>query len=138
MSHEPLRCNAGAEGPGVPGNMKTNIKAWLRGLSAGVVLGGVALVSPGCVFHESVPAGGGPYGAYYDYDYYPGANVYYYPSGNVYYWSDGGRWYSGRRLPPRYVLRDARPEHYRSHSREPWRERQEHHEHEEFEHGQGD
>ena len=109
--------------------MKTNLTTWLRRTSAGLLLGGVTLLAPGCTVHHEVAYESGPYAGYYDYDYYPEANVYFYPAGGVYYWHDGHRWTSGRRLPNRYVLHESR-EHFRGQTREPWTEHRGHEEHE--------
>lgn len=89
------------------------------------VVAGVCLLSAaGCTVHEhGYVSAGATVDTYYDYDYYPGVNVYYYPRTRVYYWSDGGRWSSGHRLPSHYVIRDAHREPFRSHSRQPWTER---------------
>ena len=77
------------------------------------------MLSGGCVVPGEVSYSGGPY---YDYYYYPEANVYFYPSGRRYYWHDGGHWRSGRRMPPRFSLREEHREHLRLHSRQPWTE----------------
>lgn len=79
------------------------------------MLGGAAILFTGCYATVSTPGE-----AYYDYDYYPVANVYYYPHGRVYYWNEGGAWRSGRALPPRIIIRHQHYEHYRSHSTQPW------------------
>ena len=100
---------------------KLNYPKWLRGICAGLMLGGGALIFTGCEATVSTPGTE----AYYDYDYYPDADVYYYPAGRVYYWNDDGRWRSGSALPPHYVIREEHYEHYRSHSRQPWTERHE-------------
>ena len=45
--------------------------------------------------------------AYYDYSYYPDAEVYYYPVEHVYFWRDGDRWERGGELPSRiHIDRD--------------------------------
>ena len=98
--------------------MKRWLTASLRGLSAGLLSGGVIWLTPGCVTHAEVGVGG-----YYDYEYYPDREVYFYPEGRVYYWHEGDRWRSGRRLPAQYGLREARHEHFRAHTRQPWTER---------------
>jgi hypothetical protein len=98
---------------------KPNLTPSLRALGVAVVLGGLAWWSAGCTVEEH-----GPYraGVYYDYDYYPDANVYFYPEGRIYYWYHDGRWKSGPVLPDRYVIREERREHLHLRSREPWRE----------------
>ena len=104
--------------------MKTKLTKWVRQAGAAVLIGGAAAFAAGCAVESGgVAYSSGPYATYYDYTYYPGVDVYYYPSGRVYYWNDRGHWVSGRHLPPRYVLDESRVEHYRSHSREPWKER---------------
>ena len=102
---------------------KLNSSQWLRAACAGVLLGGGTILFTGCVatVHEREP--GYRETVYYDYDYYPDVNVYYYPAGRIYYWNDGGRWYSGRQLPPHYVIREEHYEHFRGHSTQPWMER---------------
>lgn len=74
------------------------------------------LLTAGC--EEGVYGGAGCY----DYDYYPGADVYFYPDENIYYWNDGRDWRWGRRLPDEYRLHEEEWEHLRLHSREPWTE----------------
>ena len=100
--------------------MRANIKKWIVGAATGLLLGGAALLTSGC-------AGGvyatGPYGGYYDYDYYPGLNVYYYPAGGYYHWYGGGAWHTGRHLPAHYTIGHAYHEHMRFHTNRPWTER---------------
>ncbi len=103
---------------------------WFRAASAGALLGSALLLGGGCVIHEH-PAYEAAPGGYYDYYYYPQANVYYDPSGGNYYWNREGRWEPGRRLPEHYRLEGSHYEQYRSRSREPWAE----HEQREHEHG---
>jgi len=93
----------------------------LQGVVAGICL----LSAAGCTVHERTYTRSPGYETttYYDYDYYPGVDVYYYPRSRVYYWNDHGHWRSGHRLPSHYVIRDAHREPFRSHSREPWRDR---------------
>ena len=104
--------------------MKANIKSWIAGASVGLLLGGATLFTSGCAAHVGYASG--PNGAYYDYDYYPGLNVYYYPSGGVYHWNDHGHWMSGQRLPEHYTLGNAHHERLRYHSQQPWTEHGEH------------
>lgn len=64
---------------------------------------------------------GGGGAVYYDYDYYPGSDVYFYPRGNLYYWhEEDGRWLSGGRAPERYPLHRDHPQHLHLRSPEPW------------------
>jgi hypothetical protein len=100
-----------------------NLTPSLRALGVGLVLGGIAWWSAGCAVEEH-----GPYraGVYYDYDYYPDADVYFYPEGRIYYWRHEGHWKSGPVLPDRYVLREERREHLHLRTREPWSERRGH------------
>jgi hypothetical protein len=104
--------------------MKTSIKTWLAGAGLSLLLGGVAVLTPGCA--GTVAYTPGYYGAGYDYDYYPGLNVYYYPAGGYYHWYDGGRWNTGRHLPPRYTIGHAPHERMHSQTQEPWREHEHH------------
>jgi len=101
---------------------KLNLQQWLRGAGAGILLGSSALIFSGCVATVREP--GYSAGVYYDYNYYPAENVYYYPEGRVYYWNDRGEWRSGRALPPTVVIHEEHYEHYRSHSQQPWMERE--------------
>lgn len=111
------------------------MKKLFRAASINLLAGLIVLTFAGCV-GEVYPEGsatyavGGSASGYYDYDYYPGPDVYFYPQRRIYYWNDGARWRSGRRLPPRYHLREEEREHLRFRSREPWTER---HESREFE-----
>ncbi|PYI87587.1 MAG: hypothetical protein DME26_05730 [Verrucomicrobia bacterium] len=101
--------------------MKTKLITSLRGAWAGFLLAGFVVLSAGCV----VRGGGGVVyseAPYYDYYYYPEANVYFYPSGRVYYWRDGEHWRSGRRVPSRYSFHEGRREPLRLRTREPWTE----------------
>jgi len=100
----------------------------LRSAWVGLLAGGLAWFAAGCVVHEGVAYGNGPYGTYYDYYYYPEGGVYFYPEGRLYYWSEGGRWVSGRHLPPRYHLDESHRQPFRGHTRQPWTERGERHE----------
>ncbi|GEM_PF-4506717 len=103
---------------------KSNLPPWLRGACAGLILGSGALALTGCVATVREPGPAYSEDVYYDYDYYPGADVYYYPRGHVYYWNDRGEWHSGRELPPRIIIREDRPEHFRGHTQQPWVEHQ--------------
>ena len=100
--------------------MKTKIITWLSAAGIGLMLGGVTLLAPGCV---GPPVVEGSVGAYYDYDYYPGLDVYYYPAGGYYHWYDHGRWRTGRHLPGRFDIAHAQPQRFRSHTQRPWTER---------------
>jgi len=104
--------------------MKTRIKKWLVVAGTSLMAGSGLLFVPGCAVHGGVAYEGTP-GPYYDYDYYPDANVYYYAPDRVYYWNEGGRWISGGALPPRYALHHEHVQHYRYRTREPWTERKE-------------
>jgi hypothetical protein len=97
--------------------MKKNMKNCLGAAFAGLLLVGMAMMMDGCV------ATVGPGGVYYDYDYYPGLDVYFYPAGNVYYWNEGGHWRSGGALPGRYDLHGQNHVPYHAHSQQPWSER---------------
>jgi hypothetical protein len=110
--------------------MKLSIKRWLGGAGIGLLLGGVSLFTAGC--GEPAVYGTGYYGGGYDYDYYPGANVYYYPQGGYYNWYDHGHWRGGRHLPPNYTFGNGYHERFHSRTREPWKERG--HESREYEH----
>ena len=101
--------------------MKANIKTWVRGAAAGLLLGGMTLITAGCAGTVSAYTPG-PYGGGYAYDYYPDYNLYYYPAGGVYTWYDHGHWRSDRHLPPRYTIGHARHERRHYNTREPWRE----------------
>lgn len=111
--------------------MRKNMAKWLRSVSAGLLFGSGIILFTGCT---GVAYTAGP-GGYYDYDYYPGWNIYYYPQGHVYYWNDGRYWRSGRRLPPRYNLHHSHWEHLHLHSRQPWTEHPSGHNN--FQHGNG-
>ncbi len=102
--------------------MKANIKRWVRGAAAGLVFGGMTLLTAGCAGTATTYTAV-PYGASYEYEYYPDWNVYYYPAGGTYTWYEHGHWRSARHLPPRYTIGHARHERMRFHSREPWLER---------------
>jgi hypothetical protein len=114
---------------------KIILPQWLRSACAGIMLGSGTLIFTGCVATVREP---GPE-AYYNYQYYPDADVYYYPEDHIYYWNDGRRWRSGRELPPRIVIRQEHYEYFRGHSQQPWMER---HQGEgragEIRHGRGD
>jgi len=100
--------------------MKTKLMKWVPGACACSLFAGSVMWFAGCVAPASVQ-----YSAtapYYDYYYYPQANVYFYPSGHVYYWHDGSRWQSGRHVPSRYSFHDERRQQLRLHTREPWTE----------------
>lgn len=100
--------------------MKTELKGSLqRALVSALAAAGLAFFA-GCAA-EVYPAPGGDV-AYYDYDYYPGVNVYFYPHDHIYYWHDRDHWRSGRALPYRYHLNEEQREHLRLHSRQPWEE----------------
>ena len=87
-----------------------------------IVAGTCLLLSAGCTVHEhGYVSGGATVDAYYDYDYYPGVNVYYYQRTRVYYWNDRGHWASGHRLPTHYELREH--EQFRARTHQPWMER---------------
>jgi len=87
----------------------------LREICAGLIVGSTLLIFTGC---ETRVSGG----AYYDYDYYPGHDVYFYPQGRTYYWNEGGRWRSGRDLPPQIDIHAETHETFRGHTRQPWTE----------------
>jgi hypothetical protein len=91
------------------------------------VVGGVALWTGGCCTttdrnHEHYGELGHHGSNYYEYDYYPDANVYFCPEGRMYYWYDDGCWKSGPRLPDRYVLREEHRQRLRVRTPEPWTE----------------
>lgn len=110
--------------------MRKHLQKALVGILAA---GGLAFFA-GCEA-EVYPEPGGPV-AYYDYDYYPEANVYFYPEGHVYYWNDHDHWRSGRYLPYHYHLNEEQREHLHMRSREPWTERHEEMEHREYREGE--
>jgi len=101
--------------------MKTKLITSLRGAWVGFLLAGFVVLSAGCV----VRGGGGVVyseAPYYDYYYYPDANVYFYPRGRIYYWRDGEHWRSGTRVPSRYSFHEGRRDQLRLRTREPWTE----------------
>jgi len=98
--------------------MNKNTKAWLRKACIGIAAGMWLALSTGCV-GVAYPGGAA---VYYDYDYYPGWNIYFYPAGHIYYWNEGGHWRSGAHLPPAYHLNGQSHEQLRLHSRQPWTE----------------
>ncbi len=93
----------------------------IQGIGAAMLLAGGLTLGNGCAGHY---AGGVEY---YDYDYYPDADVYFYPRGHLYYWNEEGHWRSGGELPHHYDLRQHPAERFRGHSREPWNEHHEEH-----------
>ena len=100
------------------------MKGVLKVIFAGIVLA-VAVLGSGCVIRETYPP---PYPAPvvgYDYYYYPDCEVYYYPVTGVYWWIDGGVWISGRRCPPRFILRDDARVRVRLNTARPWTEHRE-------------
>jgi hypothetical protein len=116
--------------------MKANLRAWFQAAGLALLLGGAMLSAGGCAVRGGVAYESGPYGAYYGYYYYPDWDVYFYPEDRIYYWHDDGHWLSGPRPPPRYHLDERHREYLRSHTRQPWTERQGGHEdHGEQEHG---
>ena len=87
----------------------------------------VAVLGSGCVVREGYappPPYPGPV-AGYDYYYYPNYEVYYYPVTSVYWWSEGGVWVSGRRCPPRFILRDDTRVRVRLNTARPWTQHRE-------------
>lgn len=100
------------------------------------LLATLGLFMPGCVYHVGWWPGNAyvsgtvavepfdvyvdPYhhGVVHDYYYYPGVDVYY--GGGEYYWSEGGHWIHGRRLPPRYHVREGDRVRFRSDARYPY------------------
>jgi hypothetical protein len=105
--------------------MKTKMITWLQRAWAGFLVAGFAVLPAGCAVHGGVAYSDGPY---YDYYYYPEANVYFYPSGRIYYWHDGGHWHSGRRVPSHYSFHEGHHEQLHLRTREPWTEHHgEHH-----------
>ena len=101
--------------------MKTKLINRLGGACASLLVAGLMALSAGCVVHGS---GGVVYSEapYYDYYYYPDANVYFYPRGRIYYWRDGEHWRSGTRVPSRYSFHEGRRDQLRLRTREPWTE----------------
>jgi hypothetical protein len=102
--------------------MKANIKRWVRGAGAGLVLGGMSLITAGCAGTATTYTAASPYGEDYEYEYYPDWNVYYYPAADTYTWYEQDHWRSSRHLPPRYTIGHARHEPRRFQSPEPWME----------------
>lgn len=111
--------------------MKSKILNRAQNTVIGLLAAGALSLLAGCaadVYPE--PVGGV---AYYDYDYYPDADVYFYPEGHYYYWRDHDHWRHGGRLPYDYHLNEEHREHLHLRTREPWTEHHEEH-HGDFEH----
>ena len=100
------------------------MKGALKVVFASIVFA-VALLGSGCVVHEVYPPPSPGPVAGYDYYYYPACEVYYYPVTGVYWWFDGGVWISGRRAPPRFILRDDARVRVRLNTVRPWTEHRE-------------
>ena len=100
------------------------MKGALKVVFASIVFA-VALLGSGCVVHEVYPPPSPGPVAGYDYYYYPDCEVYYYPVTGVYWWTDGGVWISGRRAPPRFILREDARVRVRLNTARPWTEHRE-------------
>lgn len=66
--------------------------------------GSLAVAASGCVYvpNQPVPRSNAPY--YYDYYYYPHADVYFQLYTGEYYYRSGGNWRQARALPPNIYL----------------------------------
>jgi hypothetical protein len=99
-----------------------------RSLLTLLLIATASLVMVGCetITHTRttvyVEDDGGPYnGAYYEYDYYPGAEVYYDTGRRIYYYHGPDGWVSSSSLPAHISLHLYRRHHFRSRHRHPYR-----------------
>lgn len=72
-----------------------------------LLAGGAAAALAGCgpAYYGAPPPGPRPRPVgYYEYYYYPYADVYFHVYTGYYYYVVGGTWHRARALPPRYVL----------------------------------